>query len=135
MNKPRTNRWSHWSLKFRNAFRGMRVGVLGQSSFYMHFAIMAFVFVAAIFLQVSLLEWCVLLLCMGLVLSAELFNSSIEFLARAITDEQDDDIRDALDIASGAVLMAAIFAAIIGVTILVFRFGLMFGLWGGYLLM
>ena len=113
----------------------MRVGVLGQSSFYMHFAITALVFVAAIFLQVSLLEWCVLLLCMGLVLSAELFNSSIEFLARAITDEQDDDIRDALDIASGAVLMAAIFAAIIGVTILVFRFGLMFGLWGGYLLM
>lgn len=126
---------NHWSLKFRNAFRGIRVGVRGQSSFYIHFAITALVFVAAIVLRVSLVEWCVLLLCMGLVLSAELFNSSIEFLAKAITDEFDDDIRDALDIASGAVLMAAIFAAIVGATILFFRFGLYFGWWGGYLLM
>jgi len=131
MNKPRHN---HWSLKFRNAFRGMRVGVRGQSSFYVHFAIAALVFVAAVFLQVSLVEWCVLLLCMALVLSAELFNSSIEFLAKAITDEFDDDIRDALDIASGAVLMAAIFATIVGATILIFRFGLMYGFWGGYLM-
>ncbi len=130
MAKTRRN---HWSLKFRNAFRGIRVGVTGQTSFYVHFAISALVFIAAVYLQVSMLEWCVLLLCMGLVLSAELFNSSIEFLAKAITDELDDDIRDALDIASGAVLMAAIFAAIIGATILIFRFGLMFGLWGGYL--
>ena len=93
----------HWSLKFRNAFRGIRAGIIGQSSFYAHFAITFLVFVAAIALQVSLLEWCTLLLCIGVVLSAELMNSCIEKLSRAITDEYDERIRDALDIASGAV--------------------------------
>lgn len=67
-------------------------------------------------------------------MSAELMNSSIEFLAQAITPEQNEDIRDALDVASGAVLIASIFAAVIGATILIFRFGIFAGLWAGYLL-
>lgn len=125
---------SHWSLKFRNAFRGLRVGIWGQSSFYAHFVITGLVFLVASVVRVNSIEWCILLLCIGLVLTAELVNSSIECLAKAITDEQDDHIRDALDIASGAVLMAALFAAVVGVTILGFRFGIFAGLWGGYLL-
>lgn len=132
MNKASSLR--HWSLKFRNAFRGMRVGMLGQTSFYAHSVISLLVFVAAIALHVTLLEWCVLLLCIGLVLTAELMNSSLECFGKAITDEFDEDIRDALDIASGAVLIASISAAIVGATILIFRLGLMVGLWGGYLL-
>lgn len=123
----------HWSTKFRNAFRGLRVGVRGQSSFCVHFSVSILVFLVASFLQVSLMEWCILLLCMGLVLSAELVNSSIECMAKAITKELDDDIRDALDIASSAVLVASVFSAVVGLTILVFRFGLFAGLWGGYL--
>ena len=111
------------------------MGVRGQSSFYVHFAISCLVFVASVFLRVNLVEWCVLLLCMGLVLSAELMNSCLECLARAITKEWNEDVRDALDIASGAVLMASIFAAIVGASILVFRLGLYVGLWGGYLLL
>lgn len=124
----------HWSLKFRNAFRGIGIGVHGQTSFYAHFAITTLVFAAATYLQVSLIEWCVLLLCIGLVLSAELMNSCIERLAKVITSDYNEDVRDGLDIASGAVLMAAIFAAMVGTIILVFRFGLHAGWWGGYLL-
>ena len=124
----------HWSHKFRHAFRGLRVGIHGQSSFYVHFAITALVFAAALVLQVSLVEWCILLVCIGMVLAAELFNSAIESLGRAITDDYHEDIRDALDVASGAVLIAAIFAAIVGTTILVFRLGLHLGWWAGYLL-
>ena len=45
-----------------------------------------------------MLEWCVLLLCVGLVMSAELFNSAFESLARAVTRDFDDDVQDALDI-------------------------------------
>lgn len=129
----RRTRLKHWSLKFRNAIRGMRVGVRGQTSFYAHFAIATIVFILAIYLQVNLVEWSALLLCMGLVLSAEMFNSSIESLAKAITLEHDNNVRDALDIASGAVLVASLFAAIVGASILLFRLGLMLGYWGGYL--
>lgn len=132
MNSPNTFR--HWSLKFRNAFRGIRVGVRGESSFYIHFLVSGLVFIASVVLKVSLLEWCVLLACMGTVLSAELFNSALERIAKAVTQERNDHIRDTLDIASGAVLVASIFAALVGATIFVFRLGLWLGWWGGYLL-
>ena len=124
----------HWNNKFRNAFRGLRVGVQGQTSFYFHFAATLCVFIAAILLKVNLLEWCVLLLCIGTVLAAEMFNSALESIARAVTRDFNDDIRDALDISSAAVLLAAIFASIVGATVFVFRLGLLMGWWAGYLL-
>jgi diacylglycerol kinase len=130
MKSPRSAK--HWSRKFRYAFRGLRVGIYGQSSFYVHFAVMLLVFAFGLFLQVSPLEWCVLLLCVGMVLSAELFNTAFESCAKAITKDFDDDIRNALDIASAAVLMTAISAAVVGASIFLFRLGFWLGWWGGY---
>lgn len=122
----------HWSRKFRNAFRGMQVGIWGQSSFYVHGVVGLLVLLLAMILGVSPLEWCVLVLCIGLVISAELFNSAFESLAKAVTRDFDDHVRDALDIASAAVLAIAIAASIVGLTIFGFRLGLNFGWWGGY---
>lgn len=69
-------------------------------------------------LQVSHAQWLVLVLCVTMVIAAELFNSAIEHLARAITREEHPEIRDALDIASGAVLVAAIGASIVGLLVI-----------------
>ncbi len=113
----------HWSRKFRNAFRGLRVGVHRQSSFWVHFTLTVLVFGVAVCLRVSPLEWCVLLLCIGSVLTAEFFNSELESCAKAITNDFDDHIRDALDIASAAVLVASVVAAIVGASIFIFRVG------------
>ncbi len=43
-----------------------------------------------------------------------MFNSALERLARAVNQKYDPNIRDALDIGSGAVLTAAIGAATVG---------------------
>jgi len=110
----------------------MRVGIWGQSSFYVHGVVGLLVLLLAMILGVSPLEWCVLVLCIGLVISAELFNSAFESLAKAVTRDFDDHVRDALDIASAAVLAIAIAASIVGLTIFGFRLGLNFGWWGGY---
>jgi diacylglycerol kinase len=56
---------------------------------------------------------------MGLVWSAEAFNTALEFLADAVSQEPHPLIGQAKDIAAGAVLMAALAAAIVG--ILLFR--------------
>lgn len=122
----------HWTRKFRNAFRGMRAGIWGQSSFYVHGVMGLLVLLLAIVLGVSPLEWCVLVLCIALVISAELFNSAFESLAKAVTRDFDDHVRDALDIASAAVLVIAIGSSIVGLTIFGFRIGLNLGWWGGY---
>ena len=123
-----------WSAKFRDAIRGVRVGMSGQSSFRVHLTMVVLVTVAAVVLRVNLLEWCLLLLCIAVVLGTELFNSSIESMSRSVTSEYHDDVRDALDIASGAVLIVSVGAAIIGATIFIFRLGIMLGWWGSYLI-
>lgn len=53
-----------------------------------------------------------------IVLAVEMFNSSIEALARAVTEDFNPHIRDALDIASGAVFVAVLGAATVGLLIL-----------------
>jgi diacylglycerol kinase len=96
----------------------MKQGVRGQSSFFVHFFVAAAVLATAAVLHVSRAEWCMLILCITIVMAAEMFNSSLESMARAITDEWSPHLRNALDIASTAVLVAAIGASVVGAIIL-----------------
>lgn len=77
------------------------------------------VIVAAILLQVSRVEWAMLIMCIVLVLSLEALNSALEKLSDQVTKEYSPLIRDAKDMAAGAVLIAAIGSAIIGLIIFV----------------
>ena len=110
-----------WPEKFGRAFRAIALGVRGQSSFYVHGLAAVLVVAGAVLLGVSRTEWCLLALCITIVLAAEMFNSSLERLAAAITDEYDERIRDALDMASGAVLIAAIGAVVVGAIVFLNR--------------
>ncbi len=111
-----------WKQKFACALRGLAVGIRGQNSFAIHFLATLAVVAMATWLQVSRGDWLVLVVCITIVLAAELFNSAIEHLARAITREENPEIRDALDIASGAVLVAATGAAVVGLVVLAWPF-------------
>ena len=53
-------------------------------------------------------------MCIAMVIGAELFNSALERLARAVTRSEDEDVAVALDIASGAVLVVSLGAAAVG---------------------
>jgi diacylglycerol kinase len=112
-----------WSQKFRHAFRGLRQGVRGQSSFFVHFFAAASVIAAAFVLKCDRADWYAILLCITLVLAAEMFNSSIESLAKAIRRDYDPHIADALDIGSAAVLVASIGAVCIGAIVFLGRLG------------
>ena len=118
MNDQQFSTERSWAEKFRDAFRGIKAGVRGQSSFFIHFFFAVLVIVTAFTLTIdSLAEWCLLLLCITIVLTAEMFNSALESLARAITDQIDPQIGQALNIASAAVLVSAIGASIVGTLI------------------
>lgn len=103
-----------WRDKFRAAFRGLKLGIRGHSSFSIHFFFTAVVLAAAIVFRCELLEWCILLGCIGMVLTAELFNSAIETLFRGLDESTKERVWPCLDVAAGAVLLASIVAAIIG---------------------
>jgi len=103
-----------WRDKFRESLRGIKLGFRGHSRFFVHFFFAALVMATAIVLPCEPLEWCLLLGCIGLVLTAELFNSALDILCRGLNEVSRSRVRHCLDIAAGAVLLASITAAIIG---------------------
>lgn len=125
--KPHRER--SWVEKFRDAFRGVKQGVRGQSSFFAHFFIAAVVIVSAVRLDMDPIQWCLLVLCITVVLCAEMFNSALESLARAITDQLDPHVGNALNIGSAAVLIASIGAAVVGTIIFLNRLAELAGWW------
>lgn len=115
--KPRRK----WGDKFGDAYRGLKLGIRGHSSFFVHFFIAALVLAAALVFGCELLEWCVLLGCIGLVFTAELFNSAVESIFHGLDEHTKPRVRGCLDIAAGAVLMASITAALIGSLVFLHR--------------
>jgi diacylglycerol kinase len=116
-----------WRDKFRTAFRGLKWGIRGHSSFFVHFFFAALVVAVAIVLRCSLLEWCLLLGCMAMVLTAELFNSAIETLFRGLDQETKARTWPCLDVAAGAVLLSSLFAALIGGAIFLSKLAALLG--------
>jgi diacylglycerol kinase len=103
--------------KFREAIRGVKLGVRGHSTFFVHFFFAALALTAALVLECNQTEWCLVAGCIGLVITAELFNSAIETLFQGLDAEMKARIHGCLDIAAGAVLIAGLTAAVIGILI------------------
>jgi diacylglycerol kinase len=108
---PKPRRWRD---KFREAFRGVKKGMRGQSSFAVHifFAVLALVLAGV--LDCDHTEWGLVIGCIGFVFAAELVNSAIEALFRGLEREARDRVYHCLDIAAGAVLVAGLTAAAVG---------------------
>jgi diacylglycerol kinase len=110
-----------WRLKFAVAFRGLFRAVRTESSFAVHLPVAAGVILLAALLRLPPGDWAALLLAIGGVLAAEVFNSALEAFARAPGQGRHPRIRDALDMASATVLVAAGTAATVGAVVFVPR--------------
>jgi diacylglycerol kinase (ATP) len=102
---------------FKYAFKGIYVTFRSQHNFWIHLVVMALVIGFGIFLTLNTLEWLIIILCFGLVLSAEIFNSAIELLTDIVSPEYNSKAGLVKDMAAGAVLVSAIASAIIGLVI------------------
>lgn len=113
-----------WAQKFKISFRGLWLGLKGTqspnslNSFIIHVPIAVVVLITGVWIDLAPISISLLVLCVGAVMAAELFNSSIESLAKAITDQADHNVANALDIASGAVLLVSLTASVVGAVIL-----------------
>jgi diacylglycerol kinase len=79
----------------------------------------ALVVIAGVLLGISKEEWIACLLLFGLVMSLELVNTAVESIVDLVTTDRKPLAKKAKDTAAGAVLIAAIFAAVIGLLIFV----------------
>lgn len=104
-----------WRAKFSDALTGIRQGMSQQISFRAHFLIAFLVLLVGWYLgQFDTIRWCLVALCITLVLGGEMLNSSIETLAKSVTSEYDPLVGRSLNIASGAVFVLALGAAVVG---------------------
>ena len=90
-----------------------------------HIAVAALVVIAGWILGLSITEWCICLGLFGLVMALELVNTAVEAVVDLVTTERHPLAKIAKDTAAGAVLIAAIMAAIVGLLIFVPK-GLLF---------
>ncbi len=88
-----------------------------QHNAWIHLLVTAVVVVAGFFSQLSRLEWCWVVLAIAIVWTAEALNTAFEFLADAASPSFHPVVRDAKDVAAGAVLITAVAAVIIGAII------------------
>jgi len=111
------------------ALRGVFTAFRLDQSFVEHLASAVPVIAAGVVLRVNLLEWCLLALCITAVVAAEMFNTAIEQLAKAVHPEQSPLVGASLDVAAGGVLIASLGAAIVGCAIFGFRLGVLMKWW------
>lgn len=68
---------------------------------------------------ITCVEWMVIILCIGVVIAAELFNTAIERLVDLVSPDYHPVAGQVKDIAAGAVLICAIAATIIGLIVFI----------------
>lgn len=99
---------------FSNAFRGVIAAYCSERNLRIHTAIALVVVVLGIWLDLTRGEWYWITLCIALVIIAELFNTAIEAGVDLVSPDDHPLAGKAKDVAAGAVLVAAVFAVIVG---------------------
>ncbi len=102
---------------FKWAFKGLWNTIKTQPNMKIHLGVTFLVLIAGWIVGLSRLEWAIIGLAVALVLTAETFNTALEYLADALNPDFHPLIGQAKDAAAGAVLVAAILAALIGLLI------------------
>jgi len=98
----------------RHALVGIARMIRCQHNAWVHAAATVAVLAAAVLLRISAGDWCWIILAISIVWTAEALNTAFEFLADAASPEFHPLVRDAKDVAAGAVLITAVAAAVIG---------------------
>ena len=102
---------------FRYAIYGILRMLCCQHNAWIHLGVTIVVIAAGFFFALSSREWCWIILAIATVWTAEALNTAFEFLADAASPQFHPLVRDAKDVAAGAVLITGIGAAIIGAII------------------
>lgn len=96
------------------AFEGIKMVFASEVNAQIHLMAMILVIVAGWFFDITVVEWSLVMLACGMVISAEIMNTAIEYLCDLVSSEYHPLIKKAKDAAAGAVLWMALTAIVIG---------------------
>lgn len=102
---------------FGFALHGIRQLLKTEQNARIHLFVTIAVVIAGFFCCLTAMEWCVVLLCIGLVWAAEAFNTALETITNHLFKERHETARIIKDVSAGAVLICALMAATCGIII------------------
>lgn len=106
---------------FSYAFKGLRIAIT-EPNMIIHGTFALFTVVAGFIFNISKGEWIAIVLCCGLVLSAETFNTAMEVFVDMISPSYNKLAGQVKDLASAATFLCAVAAAIVGIIIFLPKF-------------
>ncbi len=113
---------------FKFAFKGIYLFVKSEPNVIIHLIAAVFAVAMGFFFSIQTWEWCVVIFAIGMVLSAEAFNTSIEYLTDLVSPDYHELAGKTKDVAAAAVLLIAIAAAIVGLLIFLPKIFDLFGI-------
>lgn len=102
---------------FGYAIEGFRTAVATERNIKVQLLVGVLAIVAGVVLRIDALSWVLVLLCIGLVLFAELVNTSIEAIVDLATQDLHPLAKRAKDIAAASVFTLSITAAVVGIIV------------------
>ncbi|MFY4774887.1 diacylglycerol kinase family protein [Metabacillus sp. RGM 3146] len=111
--------WKRFVHSFRHAADGIRLTFKKERNFQIHCLLSVLTIAAGFYFDLTKMEWMVVLLLIGGMLSLELMNTAIERTVDLVTSEYKPLAKAAKDTAAGAVFLFAILAFILGIMIFI----------------
>ena len=102
---------------FSYAIQGIKTFFQTQHNAWVHILATSIVIIVGYVVKLSTTEWCWIIVAIALVFITEMLNTAIEFLTDLVSPEYHPIAKRTKDVAAGAVLVAAIIAVFIGVTV------------------
>lgn len=102
---------------FLFAFQGLRAALRSERTIKVMAVMGAAAVVAGLVVGLDATSWCVLLLCCGCVLGAELMNTAVETVVDLVSPEYHPLAGRAKDVAAAAVWTLCAFVAVVGVVL------------------
>lgn len=102
---------------FGYAWNGIKSVFKSEQNMKIHAAAAVLVLIASFIFKISAVEWIAVILCIGLVMSAEMINTAFETLVDLVKPNRDPVAGKIKDITAGAVFLAAIISVIVGAII------------------
>ncbi len=104
---------------FAHAWRGLGIMIRTQQNAWIHIVAGLLALWFGYMFMISLTEWALVIFAIGLVITAEAFNTAMEIDIDLTSPNYHPYARDTKDVAAGAVLISSIIALIIGLIIFV----------------
>jgi len=99
---------------FAFAFQGLKAAFAGEPNFRIHTLVALLVIGLGFYFHIPAMEWVMIMICIGLVLMAELFNTALETIVNIISPQHQHLAGKAKDVAAAAVVVVVVISVISG---------------------